>query len=135
MQHDATHYERKEYGIVDLVGKSGGFINVIFRSFMVIVAIACNTNVNSSLMYIIYSKKVHHPDSDHKQKSDSILSLQSSWFQLKYFLVKICCCGNRLCKKVCYRNARFKDLSQFYEDNYAEILRELTVSYYINRVS
>jgi hypothetical protein len=57
---EGTNYERNEYGIMDLIAKSGGFANVIFKTFIVIVSFACSSNVNSSLMFLIHQKKVHN---------------------------------------------------------------------------
>ena len=59
VQKDATHYARMEYGLMDLVGKAGGFISAIFKTFTIIVALVCNTNINSKLMYLIFQKKAN----------------------------------------------------------------------------
>ena len=54
LQKDSENYERIEYGLLDLIGKAGGFVGAIFRIFVVIVSISCQENVNSFLMYLIY---------------------------------------------------------------------------------
>jgi hypothetical protein len=54
IQKDSTNYERIEYGLLDLIGKAGGFVSAIFRVFVVIVSISCRENVDSFLMYLIY---------------------------------------------------------------------------------
>ena len=59
IQKDATHYERMEYGLIEMTSKAGGFIVGLFRGSVILVAIVCNNNITSKLMYLIYQKKAN----------------------------------------------------------------------------
>ena len=53
----STHYERIEYSLMDLISNAGGFFNAMNRIFMLIVLAFCSTNINSTLIYFIFSRQ------------------------------------------------------------------------------
>ena len=70
IQKDATHYERSEYGLMDMISKAGGFIVGLFRASVITVAVVCNTNINSKLMYLIYQRKADMNHRDYQTKKN-----------------------------------------------------------------
>ena len=115
MQKDANFYERKEYGMMDLISNAGGFISAIFKGFMVMVTIINTTNVRSKLMYLIYHKKAKLGCKDELFKNN-IYEIQNAWFQLRFFIYQWICFKNRFGKMCCF-NLKFIYLSEFYDDN------------------
>ena len=70
IQKDATHYERMEYGLVEMISKAGGFIAALFRGSTILVAVVCNNNITSKLMYLIYQKKANYNHRDQHTKKN-----------------------------------------------------------------
>ena len=53
-----------------MIGKAGGFVSAIFRTFVVVVAFVNHTNINSKLMYLIFKKKAHLGQKDTNTKNN-----------------------------------------------------------------
>jgi len=117
------------------MSEAGGFLKGMdFMCSNIVFAFSIVAIQTKMVYYIV--KDMDFPLNNKKRPYlQNVVDINTFTYLFKQYILTFVCCKTELAKKICFRNKRFKELSEFHDYVYEDVIEEMTLGRYFNHMT